>query len=839
MSAAAFFAQANALMGQRRFAEAEPLYRLALQQQPGFADAWLNLGVAQKAQGRLGDAEASYRQALAARPDFVEALNNLANVLGALGRVAEAEERYRQALFLRPGHLEALLNLARIQLADGRVADAEACSRRAVELRPDLPEAHNSLGVALKALARSDEAAACYRRALQLRPDHAEALNNLGNLLQQQGQFAAAEPLYRHALVVRPDYAEALNNLGNSLHEQGRYAEAETSYRQALALHPAYVEAQGHLGAALKAQGRLPEAEAAYQRALELRPDDVVALNNLAQLQITQGHAGRALGLIMAALALDDRPESRLLFMDCITRLTLTQADNKLRAMMIRALGAPWGQAGSLARVGVDLVKLGLGEAGVRGFSGGDSDFDFGPRELAATAADPLLAALLCAAQLRDPDLECFLVHARQFLLDAACIGRGESGGAPDDESALVGLDFFSALAQQCFINEYVFLVSAREAQRAAELSAAVAADLAADRPVSALELCALASYFPLHALAGAVRLLDRAWPDAICSVLRQQLREPWRESELATSIPLLTPIDDVVSVRVQQQYSENPYPRWMSADIALAPKGINEYLRACFPGSPFRPLEADGPLQLLVAGCGTGLQPIGAARRFRDVKVLAVDLSLPSLGYARRKAEEMGLANVEFAQADILKLGVIGRSFDVIESAGVLHHLASIDQGLNVLVSLLRPGGFLQLGLYSRIARRDITRARACIAERGGATNPDEIRRWRQELVASEDCRDLRAVTRLSDFFGTSTCRDLLFHVQETCIDLLELKALLARHRLAFLGFDIDAWVKHDYRLGHPGDPAATDLDGWHEYETAHPDTFIGMYQFWVQKAP
>ncbi len=32
-------------------------------------------------------------------------------------------------------------------------------------------------------------------------------------------------------------------------------------------------------------------------------------------------------------------------------------------------------------------------------------------------------------------------------------------------------------------------------------------------------------------------------------------------------------------------------------------------------------------------------------------------------------------MTNIEYAQADILKLGDIGRTFDIIESVGVLHH--------------------------------------------------------------------------------------------------------------------------------------------------------------------
>ena len=43
-----------------------------------------------------------------------------------------------------------------------------------------------------------------------------------------------------------------------------------------------------------------------------------------------------------------------------------------------------------------------------------------------------------------------------------------------------------------------------------------------------------------------------------------------------------------------------------------------------------------------------------------------------------KRKTRELGLKNVEYAQADILKLQSIDRSFDVIEAGGVLHHLQS-----------------------------------------------------------------------------------------------------------------------------------------------------------------
>src|SRR5206468_9745575 len=109
--------------------------------------------------------------------------------------------------------------------------------------------------------------------------------------------------------------------------------------------------------------------------------------------------------------------------------------------------------------------------------------------------------------------------------------------------------------------------------------------------------------------------------------------------------------------------------------------------------------------LNILIAGCGTGRHAIETARLHADAKVLAVDLSLASLSYAKRKARELGVANIEFGRADILQLESLGQTFDVIEAMGVLHHLGEPLQGWRVLLNVLRPGGFMWAGLYSALA--------------------------------------------------------------------------------------------------------------------------------------
>lgn len=217
---------------------------------------------------------------------------------------------------------------------------------------------------------------------------------------------------------------------------------------------------------------------------------------------------------------------------------------------------------------------------------------------------------------------------------------------------------------------------------------------------------------------------------------------------------------------------------------------------------------------------------------------MLAVDLSLASLGYARRKSEELGLP-IAYAQADILELEKSDRRFDLIESLGVLHHLADPFAGWRALLSLLRPGGFMLLGLYSEVARRPVLAARALIKEREFGGSADDIRSFRQYLIRNGDPQAYASVLESEDFFSLSACRDLLFHVQEQRMTLDQIAGFIQSHDLNLLGFELEDAVLAQYHRRFPEDRAATNLACWEAFEADHPGLFGGMYIFWVQKPP
>ncbi len=320
-------------------------------------------------------------------------------------------------------------------------------------------------------------------------------------------------------------------------------------------------------------------------------------------------------------------------------------------------------------------------------------------------------------------------------------------------------------------------------------------------------------------------------------SLAVRQIEEPLEERRLRGTIAALTQIVGEVSAAVQAQYEANPYPRWQRVRRGAAPTSLARFLRERFPDADLDGIT-DAPARILVAGCGTGRHPIATALRFPDSTVLAVDLSLTSLAYAKRKTRELGIGNVEYRQADILALGSIAERFDVIECSGVLHHLEDPVAGWRILCSLLRPSGLMRIGLYSEIARRHVVRAREFVASEGFAATPDGIRACRTAILARGDDPLLARVARGEDFYSLSGCRDLVFHVQEQRFTLPQIAGLIERLGLQFIGFEFpDAGAAATYRARFPDDRALADLAHWHELEMAAPDTFALMYQFWVRK--
>lgn len=716
----------------------------------------------------------------------------------------------------------------------GRLAEAEALCRRVLADQPRHPQALHLAGLTAMLGGDYARAATQLEAAVTAGNTHPACLADLGTALRAAGRPAEAVDVLRRVLETSGPVPRLLTALAGALEDDGRPGEALVLLEARLAAAPDPA-VHGALAELLQRIGDPAGAETHFEAALDAAPGDPRLRAGLARALAAQGRADEALGLFRA-LDAGGSGESRLL---CDYGACLLAADEPAAAAEVlgravavapddgRAfylLGCARRAAGALdadflarwlslpgpvpALVGAATTDLILERHGSPGGARGPAD-------------DPLLRRLLTRSRVERPELETLLTDHRAALL------RGD---------ATAEVDWLCALADQCFVNEYCWLETPEETAAVARLEERLTAALAAGSEPEPKETALYATYRPLSRL-----YAGGAPPPAAGSPLvrtyRQQVTEPRRERALAGDLPRLTPIQDAVSRKVREQYEAHPYPRWRETP-RLPGATVEAVLTGLFPWLARRGLDWPRDPRIVVAGCGTGHHAIVTAQRFAGSTVLAFDLSLASLGYACRKTGEAGLSNIRYAQADILELGEPETAFDIVESAGVLHHMADPLEGWRRLVAWVRPGGFMKIGLYSEAGRRPVVAARRFIEERGFDATPDGIRRCRRAIMALDADHPARPVAERPDFYATSTCRDLIFHVHEHRYTLPELEGMIAELGLEFLGFELASRDNaRRYRERYPDDPEMRDLSRWHIFEQDEPGTFSGMYLFWLRR--
>src|SRR5437868_2050546 len=160
--------------------------------------------------------------------------------------------------------------------------------------------------------------------------------------------------------------------------------------------------------------------------------------------------------------------------------------------------------------------------------------------------------------------------------------------------------------------------------------------------------------------------------------------------------------MEDVSSL-VAKQYEAFAYPKPF-ADLAREIR--NGYYQIGDP-SLYAPVlwprgRPQHRLKILVASCGT-VQAAYTAYMSPEDEVVGIDLSEASLAHERFLQEHHHLKNLKLFKGNLLEVGSIGSSFDVILCSGVLHHMEDPGAGLAALREVLVPDGVMVLMLYGQ----------------------------------------------------------------------------------------------------------------------------------------
>ncbi len=393
-------------------------------------------------------------------------------------------------------------------------------------------------------------------------------------------------------------------------------------------------------------------------------------------------------------------------------------------------------------------------------------------------------------------------------------------------------IDFLISLSLQCFLNEYIYDQTKDEIEKIKKIDERIKNNLNENKKISDLDILCLSCYEPLTKFSWSNKI---KFSVKLKEIFELHIIQNKIENQISKSIKSISKVEDHVSIKVKKQYEENPYPRWQNLGLSIEPRNIKDVIKDSDLKLDLKKIRISDRPEILIAGCGTGQHAITTASKYKKSKILALDLSFKSLSYAKRKANELKINNIDFIQGDILDLKSINRKFDIIESVGVLHHMDNPFRGWEILTSCLNNDSLMLIGLYSERARQHIKQIKNKINKLKLQSNLKNIINFRKNLIENND-EQWNFILSSPDFYTVSGVRDLLFHVQEHRFTIGKIKEYLDKLGLIFLGFE-DKLVKENFKEINSNKIDLYNLDKWEEYEKNNPRIFAGMYQFWCKK--
>lgn len=247
MAGVALLASAAMALGTRNYLslwqDNEQFTRHMLRDAPNAASLRVAMGHIELKKGRVAEAAEEFRAAVDAEPSFLGARLNLISALTKLGRAAEAEPLARKAVEMKPGAPETHTYLAMCLEAQNKLSEAVQEHEKALALRAFDAKTHYNFATALAKSGRTDEAIRHFNEALRIQPDHPRTMQNLAMTYFQAGRVDEAIDWFNKALRTAPTMTKAAYQLGCAQLASGRTAEAIASWRESLRIDPGFLEA--------------------------------------------------------------------------------------------------------------------------------------------------------------------------------------------------------------------------------------------------------------------------------------------------------------------------------------------------------------------------------------------------------------------------------------------------------------------------------------------------------------------------------------------------------------------------------------------------------------------
>ena len=207
------------LFEEHSYAEALVHLEVVLREKETFADVYNMLGIIYYNANRNDEAVKSLRRALELNPRYTEASLNLSVVYNEMGEYEKAQEAYALAK-LSSGHDESTYLDPYVK---GRLANM-----------------HADIGNIYKDLGRYDEAMAEYKMALKLRPDFVDIKMNLAIVYRDLKDYARAINILKEAIDLKDTFLAGRVQLGLTYYTMDEMDKAKAEWLQVLRKDPGH-----------------------------------------------------------------------------------------------------------------------------------------------------------------------------------------------------------------------------------------------------------------------------------------------------------------------------------------------------------------------------------------------------------------------------------------------------------------------------------------------------------------------------------------------------------------------------------------------------------------------
>ncbi len=615
--------------------------------------------------------------------------------------------------------------------------------------------------------------------------------NIQGVVYTELKNYKLAKKLFINVVKLNPKYTDGYYNLANILSKLNEEDKAIKNYNKVIKLNNNYFKAHNNLGNIYRKKGLNKKAIECYLTTLEINSNYKIAYYNLAGV------------LQFYIINVENKKINKYLLY--LLKEKIIVRPNSIAPNILNSL-----YLNTDLKENLSLIKDKITDKIVNNI-------------LKNLQENSLLMQFMKVCPIPDYHIEKNFVKLRTKVLNQTYKSNIDKDN----------INFLISLSMQCFLNEYIYGITKDEVEKINKIDERIKKNLRQNKKINDLEILCLSCYEPLTNFSWCNKINIS---NKLKEIFKLHLNQNEIENQISKSIKSISKVKDRISVKVKKQYEENPYPRWENLGLSIEPRNIIAVINDSDLNLDLKKISNSESPQILIAGCGTGQHAITTASKYKKSKILAVDLSFKSLSYAKRKANELNINNIDFIQGDILDLKSIGRKFDIIESVGVLHHMDNPFKGWKILTSCLNNDSLMLIGLYSENARQHIIQIKNKIAKLKLKSNYKNIIKFRKDLIESNS--DQWSLIKSSpDFYTVSGVRDLLFHAKEHRFTISIIKEYLNKLGLVFLGFE-DPLVKEKFKKKYNNNFDLYNLDKWEIFEKENPRIFAGMYQFWCMKS-